>query len=172
MNTESFGFTVLRVVLAVGLLAGLAFAGWRIYSRLPEGDSIVPQTVASESRAQTKLRIVLGDGLSAAVLSSPVELYPFDLTAVQREYQASPQLGKTFDTFLARRMRGVTPVHAPTDPQGRAVVSVGAGSWWLRAAASLASGETIEWRLPMTVQGREQTVELTLENAYEKTKKF
>jgi type II secretory pathway component PulJ len=172
MNTETFGFTVLRVVLALGLLAGLGFAGWRIYSRLPEGDAIVPQTVASEGRAQTRLRIVLGDGLSAAALSSPVELYPFDLTAVQREYQASPQLGKTFDAFLARRMRGVTPVHAPTDPQGRAVVSVGAGSWWLRAAASLASGETIEWRLPMTVQGREQTVELTLENAYERTKKF
>ena len=172
MNTESVGLTILKGTLGLGLLAGLFFAGWRVYSRLPQGDSIVPQTSATAGRAQTRLRIVLGDGLSAASLSSPVELYPFDLTAAQREYQASPQLGKTFDAFLARRMRGVTPVQGPTDPQGRVVVSVGAGNWWLRATASLASGETIEWRLPMAISGREQTIELTLENAYEKTKKF
>ena len=172
MNTESVGMTILKGALALGLLAALFFAGWKIYSRLPESDSIVPRAGASDGRPQTRLRIVLSSGLASASLSSPVELYPFDLTAAQREYQASPQLGKTFDAFLARRMRGVTPVQAPIDSGGHAVASLGAGNWWLRATASLASGETFEWRLPMSVSGREQTVELTLENAYEKTKKF
>jgi hypothetical protein len=172
MNTESVGMTILKGALGLGLLAALFFAGWRIYSRLPESNSIVPRVGAADGRPQTRLQIVLSNGLSAASLSSPVELYPFDLTAAQREYQASPQLGKTFDAFLARRMRGVTPVQAPTDSAGHAFASLGAGNWWLRATASLASGETFEWRLPMSVSGREQTVELTMENAYEKTKKF
>jgi hypothetical protein len=172
VQQQNLAASILKVILALGLVGALFFAGWRIYSRLPVSDSIVPHATAADGRPQTRLRIVLGNGLSAASLNSPVELYPFDLTAVQREYQASPQLGKTFDAFLARRMRGVTPVQAPTDSGGYALASLGAGNWWLRATASLASGETFEWRLPMTVSGREQTVELTMENAYEKTKKF
>lgn len=162
----------MKVVLALGLLAALFFAGWNVYRRLPNDDSDVPLVEATQGRAQTPVSIVLGNGLSGAALNSPVALYPFDLTAAQREYQASPQLGKTFDDFLARRMRGVTPVQAPTDSQGRIVVTLSAGNWWLRANASLSSGEQIEWRLPVTVSAREQTVELTMENAYEKTKKF
>ena len=69
-------------------------------------------------------------------------------------------------------MRGVKPVPAPTDDRGRMLVMIGSGNWWLRATAALAGGETIEWRLPLALSGREQIVELTLENAYEKTKKF
>jgi hypothetical protein len=114
----------------------------------------------------------MGSGLSGALLNSPVELYPFDLTAAQREFQTTPQLGKTFDDFLARRMRGVTPVPAPTDSHGRAAANLSPGNWWLRATALLNSGEKIEWRLPFAVSGHDQTVELTMENAYEKTKKF
>lgn len=172
MHEKNLAASIVKVILALGLVGGLFFAGWKIYRRLPEGDSIVPRAQATDGRAQTQLRIVLGDGLSAASLSSPVELYPFDLTAARREYQASPQLGKTFDAFLARRMRGVTAVQAPTDSGGHIVASLPTGNWWLRATASLASGETIEWRLPMLVSGREQTIELTMENAYEKAKKF
>jgi len=36
----------------------------------------------------------------------------------------------------------------------------------------LTSGEKIEWRLPVKVFGRGQTIELTAENAYERTKTF
>jgi hypothetical protein len=160
------------VALAVGLLAALFFAGWRIYRALPNDDADGAPVAATYGRGNTPVSIVMGSGLSGALLNSPVELYPFDLAAAQREFQTSPQLGKTFDDFLARRMRGVTPVPAPTDGQGRAAANLGAGNWWLRATASLSSGETIEWRLPFAVSGRDQTVELTLENAYEKTKKF
>jgi hypothetical protein len=172
VNKESVGLMILRVALGVGLLTALFLAGWKIYSRLPENDSTLPYAGSTDGRPQIRLSIVLGNALSGASLNSPAELYPFDLTAAQREYQASPQLARTFDDFLARRMRGVKPVPAPTDSRGRMVVMIGSGDWWLRATAGLAGGETIEWRLPLAVSGREQTVELTLENAYEKTKKF
>ncbi len=169
---EGMGVTIIKVVLALALVGGLFFAGWNIYRRLPNEDSVVSRVDAADGRAKTQLRIVLGSGLSGASLNSPVELYPFDLTAAQNEYRASPQLGKTFDDFLARRMHGVTPVPAPTDSQGRVAALLGAGNWWLRATASLGTGETIEWRLPFAVSGSAQTIELSAENAYEKTKKF
>jgi hypothetical protein len=46
------------------------------------------------------------------------------------------------------------------------------GDWWLRATAQLDSGEEIEWRLPLTVSARDQAIELSYENSYERTKKF
>ena len=172
MNKEGIGLKILRVALGVGLLSALFFAGWKIYSALPEDDPIISRPGTINDGPQIKLSIVLGNGLSGASLNSPAELYPFDLTAAQREYQASPQLARTFDDFLARRMRGVKPVPAPTDERGQMLVMIGSGNWWLRATAALTGGETIEWRLPLSISGREQTVELTMENAYEKTKKF
>jgi hypothetical protein len=164
--------SIVKVILALGLVGGLFLAGWNIYRRLPNEDSVVPRIDAADRHAKTQLRIVLGGGLAAAILNSPVELYPFDLTAAQNEYQASPQLGKTFDDFLARRMHGVTPVQAPTDSHGRVVALLSNGNWWLRATAALGNGETLEWRLPFAVSGNAQTIELSAENAYEKTKKF
>jgi hypothetical protein len=172
MPEGNFALSLLKVILALALVGGLSFAGWRIYRALPNENAGGSPRAATYGRGNTPVSIVMGSGLSGAVLNSPVELYPFDLTAAQREFQTTPQLGKTFDDFLARRMRGVTPVPAPTDSHGRAAANLGAGNWWLRATASLNSGETIEWRLPFAVSGNEQTVELTLENAYEKTKKF
>ena len=46
------------------------------------------------------------------------------------------------------------------------------GDWWLHAFASLDTGETIEWRLPVVIKDRNETIELSRENAYERTKKF
>ena len=69
-------------------------------------------------------------------------------------------------------MKGLAPVRAPLDEKGRAVAKLSEGNWWLRATTALASGEQIEWRLPINISGRGQTVELTMENAYERTKKF
>ena len=69
-------------------------------------------------------------------------------------------------------MQGVTPVRAQPDSNGRAVAQLSEGNWWLRAAASFANGERLEWRLPVSVSKQGQTVELTVENAYEHTKKF
>ena len=164
--------SILEAVFAVALVGGLFLAGWKIYRRLPADDSAVPSVDRRDGRAKTQLRVILDSGLANASLNSPVELFPFDLTAAQNEYQATPQLGKTFDDFLARRMHGVTPVAAPTDSHGRATALLSSGNWWLRAHAVLSNGETIEWRLPFAVSGIAQTIELSAENAYEKTKKF
>lgn len=163
---------LIKVFLALALLAALFLTGWNIYRRLPTDHSVIARLDAADGRAKSQLRIILNEGLSNASLNSPVELYPFDLTAAQNEYQASPQLGKTFDDFLARRMHGVTPVPAPTDSHGRVVALLSSGNWWLRATAVLGNGETLEWRLPFAVSGSAQTIELSAENAYEKTKKF
>jgi hypothetical protein len=128
--------------------------------------------VVSDSRAATSLTVILGRDLTGATMNSPVEIYPFDLVAAQREFQATPHLAKQFDDFLLRRMHGITPVKATTDSEGRALATLSEGNWWLRATASLSVGETVEWRLPVNVAGPQQTVELTMENAYERTKKF
>ena len=115
---------------------------------------------------------MLGRDSTGATMNSPIEIYPFDLVAAQREFQATPHLAKQFDDFLLRRMHGITPVKTTTDDAGRAVATLSEGNWWLRATAALSGGEAIEWRLPVNVAGSEQTVELTMENAYERTKKF
>ena len=127
---------------------------------------------ATDSRAETKLTVVLRNDITGATMNSPVEIYPFDLVAAQREFQATPHLARQFDDFLLRRMHGITPVKATAGNDGRAVATLSEGNWWLRATAALSGGETIEWRLPVNVAGQQQTVELTMENAYERTKKF
>ena len=167
--------TAIKLLLALALVAGLCVAGWSVYRRLPNDAAAArPRTnvEATYGRATTPLKIVLGNGLTDGKLNSPVELYPFDYAAAQREYRASPKLAKQFDDYLARRLRGVSAVTAEPDGQGRVVVVLSQGNWWLRAMAGLTNGEIVEWRLPIVISSKEQTVELTTENAYERTKKF
>ena len=157
--------------------AETAIAFTVFYHRLAQGahinDAVAAMNVAAaDSRAETKLTVILRTDIAGATMNSPIEIYPFDLVAAQREYQATPHLARQFDDFLLRRMHGITPVKATTDNAGRAMAALSGGNWWLRATASSSRGETIEWRLPINVAGREQTVELTMENAYERTKKF
>lgn len=164
--------TAVKTILGLSLVGALLLAGWSVYRRLPSDNAGATNAGKTYGEETTPLRIVLSNGITDARLNSPVELYPFDLLAAQREYEASPKLGKQFDDFLARRMKGVTPVKAETDQQGRAFVMLSPGNWWLRAVAGFTNGEQLEWRLPLNISGREQTVELTAENAYERTKKF
>jgi hypothetical protein len=169
---ESLAVAIVKAILGVALVGGMFVAGWNVYRRLP-GDGAEPMNVtASDSRAETRVTVMLRSEITGATLNSLVEIYPFDLVAAQREFQTSPHLARQFDDFLLRRMHGLTPVKATTDNKGRALAILSEGNWWLRATASLSGGETIEWRLPVKVAGREQTVELTMENAYERTKKF
>ena len=169
---ESFTVAVVKITLGVALVGGLCGAGWNVYRRLPSDGSAAMNTTATDSRAETRVTVVLRSDITGAALDSPVRIYPFDLVAAQREFQATPHLARQFDDFLLRRMHGITPVKATTDNAGRAVATLSEGNWWLQATASLSGGETIEWRLPINVAGREQTVELTMENAYERTKRF
>ena len=171
MAKESLAIAVVKITLGVALVGGMCGAGWNVYRRLPGDGAAAMNFAATDSGAETELTVMLRNDITGATLNAPVEIYPFDLVAAQREFQATPHLAKQFDDFLLRRMHGITPVKT-TDNAGRAVATLREGNWWLRATASLSGGETIEWRLPVNVAGQKQTIELTMENAYERTKKF
>ena len=78
--------------------------------------------------------------------------------------------GKRFDDFLSERMKGRNTVTARLDKQGQTTLLVNPGNWWLHAL--LAGDEQLEWRLPVTVGTRKQTVELTSDNVYTRTRSF
>jgi hypothetical protein len=161
---------IVKVLLAVALIATLFFAGWRVYRRLPADPP--EQTFAVDRNIGEALRVVVRNRVANSTLHSPLELYHFDLVAARREYEASPRLAKQFDDFLARRMHDISPVKAEVNGNGHAVALLSAGDWWLHATASLDTGERIEWRLPVAVTDRDQAIDLSFENAYERTKKF
>jgi CRP-like cAMP-binding protein len=160
---------ILRIVLAIGLLVSLCYAGWKIYRRLPADSN---QVTAIDSSGKPTLRVVVRNRVANATLRSPVELYHFDLAAARREYEASPRLAKQFDDFLLRRMHDLTPVKAEVSGDGLAVAMLSGGDWWLHASASSDGGEKIEWRLPIVVADHDQAIDLSPANAYERTKEF
>jgi hypothetical protein len=169
VTSSSFLLLVVRILLAIALLGGLFYAGYRIYQRLPADSS----SITSEYNAPLSgTRIVVRNTIRNATLHSPVELYHFDLSAARREFDESPRLAKQFDDFLSRRMHDVVPVKAQVTNDGIASTLLSQGDWWLRAIAQLDTGEEIEWRLPVTVRNRDQAIELSFENSYERTKKF
>jgi hypothetical protein len=166
---SSFPMLVVRILLALALLGGLFYAGYTIYERLPADSS----SITSDYNAPLSgTRVVVRNTIRNATLHSPVELYHFDLPPARREFDESPRLAKQFDDFLARRMHDVSPVKAEVTNDGVASTLLSQGDWWLRAVAQLDTGEEIEWRLPLTVSARDQAIELSYENAYERTKRF
>jgi hypothetical protein len=169
-NRNNTLLLVIKVFLAITLIATLFFAGRRIYHRLPAEPA--NQAVFAEGRGQPALQLVVRNKIAGATLRSPLEFFHFDLAAARREYEASPRLARQFDDFLVRRMHDVKPVKADVNGEGYAVAQLWAGDWWLRAYATLNSGEEIEWRLPLALSPRDHSIELSLENVYERTKKF
>lgn len=160
------GFAIL--VLQAGLIVLLVGAGWLIYRQLPTSAS----DVRSDQGATTTLQIVIRqppDGVGPA-LDVAVSLYPVDIVAVRHEFFTEPRVGKRFEDFLKERMKGRAPVNARLDKQGNGAVSLAPGSWWLHA--TLSGDEQLEWRLPVTVVGTRQTIELTPQNAYTRSKTF
>ena len=159
----------LAAALRVLLLMALVGAGWRIYQRLPADEA--PDEAARSSRPTT-LRIVLrrasADG--ATLTDTGVRLYSVDTAAVWREFVSEHRPGVRFEDFLNSRMQGRPPLTARLDANGQAFIAVSPGRWWIHA--TLNGAEEITWRLPINVSGREQTVELTPDNAYMRTKSF
>ena len=158
------GLTI--VVLQAGLIFVLVGAGWLIYRRLPEGAAQV------DSAERTSLQIIIkqtpdsvGQSLDVAV-----SLYPVDIIAVRHEFFTETRPGKRFEDFLKERMKGRAPVNARLDKQGSGLVLLAPGSWWLHATIS--GDEQLEWRLPVTVTGTKQVIELTPQNAYTRSKTF
>lgn len=157
----------MTIGLRSALIVALLGAGWFIYSRLPYS----PQTQTPASEGKTTLQIVVrGSDISDEALDITVEIYPIDIIAVRHEYFTERRAGKRFDDFLSERMKGRTPVTARLDKQGQTSVGLYPGNWWLHAL--LAGEEELEWRLPITVTGNKQTIELTSENVYTRARSF
>ena len=160
-------------LLRVALLAALIWVGWSVYHNLPGGgggDAL--ERDATGQSGETSLLIVLrrSAAASGAAVNIPVELYPIDVAAVQREFRFEPRPGMRFEDFLRQRMQGRTPVKARLDERGQTVVMVTPGKWWVHAV--LSDSQHVEWRVPVNVSGRQQTVELTSGNVYARTKSF
>ena len=165
LKPDSILYRFVTLGLRLALVLGLFAAGWLVYITLPHGSDERPRSVNT-----TNLEIVLQPGVGRAALDVPVQLYPIDLVAVRHEYFAERRAGKRFEDFLKERMNGRTPVNAQLDAQGRAALLISPGNWWVHAL--LPGEEDLEWRLPVTVTGQKQTIELTPQNAYTRAKSF
>ena len=154
------------LALQAALIFVLVGAGWVIYRRLPEG------AAQTESAQRTTLQILIKQTPDSAgqSLDVAVSLYPVDIIAVRHEFFTETRPGKRFEDFLKERMKGRSPVNARLDKQGSGSVSLPPGSWWLHA--TLSGDEQLEWRLPVTVTGTKQLIELTPQNAYTRSKTF
>jgi hypothetical protein len=154
-------------VLQVSLILVLAGAGWLIYRQLPESSN----DVRSNNRTTT-LEIFIRQPPESVgpALDVAVSLYPVDIVAVRHEFFTEQRPGKRFEDFLKERMKGRSPINARLDKQGQGAVMLAPGSWWLHATVS--GDEQLEWRLPVTVAGTKQVVELTPQNAYTRSKTF
>jgi len=89
---------------------------------------------------------------------------------VKHEYFTEPRPGKRLEDFVKERMKGRSPINTHLDKQGQGSVTLAPGSWWLHA--TLSGDEQLEWRLPVTVTGAKQVIELTPQNAYTRSKTF
>ena len=158
------GLTIVALQAVMILL--LVGAGWLIYRQLPEGATRV------ESSEQTTLQIFIKQTSESVgpALDVAVSLYPVDIIAVRHEFFTETRPGKRFEDFLKERMKGRSPVNARLDKQGYGSVLLPTGSWWLHA--TLSGDEQLEWRLPVTVTGTKQVIELTPQNAYTRSKTF
>src|SRR5947207_6504844 len=166
--TSAISFRGLVIfALQAALVLVLLGAGWLIYRRLPDSGS----DLKSDQRTTT-LQIVIRQAPESAgpSLDVAVSLYPVDIVAVRHEFFTEPRTGKRFEDFLKERMKGRSPVSARLDKQGRGTVVLTPGNWWLHA--KLSGDEDLEWRLPVSVTGPKQTVELTPQNAYTRSRTF
>ncbi len=168
MKSPSISFHLLALALRLALLAALGTAGWMVYSKLPDTG---PSSSVSTTR-QTTLHILLQPPADMASVSRDIaiEISPVDIVAVRNEFFVEPRAGQRFDEFLNQRMQGRDLINARLDTQGKTSVSVPPGNWWLHAI--LAGEENLEWRLPLSLNGGKQTIELTSQNAYTRSKSF
>jgi hypothetical protein len=162
---ETFAYRFLTSILRLALLVGIFAAGWLVYSQLPSHD-----TNKQKSSGGINLQIALQAGLKGTALDIPIELYPIDVVAARHEYFAERRAGKGYYDFLKERMNGRSPINARLDMQGQTNLTVAPGEWWIHAI--LPGDEDLEWRLHVNVAGQKQTVELTPDNAYTRTKSF
>jgi hypothetical protein len=173
MKTTSISYNLLTLFLRAALVVALFASGWLIYSKLPHENSPGLKINNGETVLQIVLRPPVNGETDALDIS--VEFYPFDIVAARHEYFTERRAGKGYDDFmnerlLNERMKGRAKVTARLDKQGQGVVALSSGSWWLHA--QLAGEEDLVWRLHLDVAGPRQTVELTPQNIYTRTRSF
>ena len=168
MKVGSLSYNLLTLFLRAALVVGLFASGWLIYSKLPHENSPNLKVNNGETQLQIVLRPSVNGGSDALDIS--VEFYPYDIVAARHEYFTERRAGTSLDDFRNERMKGRAPVAARLDKQGQGVVALSAGSWWLYA--KLAGEENLEWQLHLDVAGPRQTVELTPQNIYTRTRSF
>jgi hypothetical protein len=168
VKTTSLSYNLLALSLRAALVVALVVSGWLIYSKLPSQDSSKLQAGNAETTLQIVLRPPVHNGSDA--LDIPVELYPFDIVAARHEYFTERRAGKSYPDFMKEHMKGRTTVAARLDKRGQTSVVISSGSWWLHA--QLPGEENLEWRLPLNIAGLKQTVELTPQNIYTRTRSF
>ena len=154
------------VFLRVALVAVLVGLGLLIYRQLPD----YAGRVADSSTTDVQILLRSVPDVGATGLDVPIDIYPIDIVAVRHEFFTEPRAGKRFEDFLKERMKGRSPVNSKLDRQGRGTVSLTPGNWWLHA--KLSGDEEVEWRLPLIITGDKQTIELTPQNAYTRSKSF
>jgi hypothetical protein len=147
----------------------LVVAGWSIYRHLPD-DVVITKTAAQE--AETALHISLRGSATGDELPSnvKVELFPIDVIAARNEFFSERRPGMRLEEFLSERMGNRAPVEGRFDRNGEATLMVKPGPWWVHA--TLPGELNIEWRLRINVSGSRQSVELTPDNAYTRTRSF
>lgn len=168
MTNPGIIFRLVTLVLQAALVLGLFSAGWMIYQRLPAHVANPTEEPASDTQIQLVMRP--GPQMAGVALNVPVEFSPVDIVAVRNEYFTERRAGKPFPDFVTERSNGRRAVVARLDPGGRAQLNVGPGNWWVHA--TLVGEEDLEWRLPVNISGPKQTIELTPQNAYTRTKSF
>jgi hypothetical protein len=166
-NSSNLYRNIVIGLLRALLILALIGAAWFFYHRLP----INKAARQSNEPGETLLKIVLKrtSDKEANSMSIPIELYPIDVSAAQREFLSEHRPGQRFEDFLAQRMKAEAP-KTELDQQGQTIIKIKPGKWWIHA--SFNGAQELIWRLPINVSGREQTVELTPENIYTRTKRF
>jgi hypothetical protein len=154
-------------LLQAALVVGFATGVWLIYRGLPLSTKPTENEVGSTT---LQIAIERPSDTQAVALDVEVKIFPVDLVAVNHEFFSEPSVGKRFDDFLKERMKGKAPIITLLDKQGRGSVKLAPGNWWLHA--KLSGDEELEWRLPLTVSGPNQSLQLNSQNAYTRSKAF
>ena len=154
-------------LLQAALVVGFATGVWLIYRGLPLSTKPTENEVGSTT---LQIAIERPSDTQAVALDVEVKIFPVDLVAVNHEFFSEPSVGKRFDDFLKERMKGKAPIITHLDKQGRGSVKLAPGNWWLHA--KLSGDEELEWRLPLTVSGPNQSLQLNSQNAYTRSKAF
>jgi len=166
MTVSIYRGVVIRLLQAA-LVVGFATGVWLIYRGLPLSTKPTENEVGSTT---LQIAIERPSDTQAVALDVEVKIFPVDLVAVNHEFFSEPSVGKRFDDFLKERMKGKAPIITHLDKQGRGSVKLAPGNWWLHA--KLSGDEELEWRLPLTVSGPNQSLQLNSQNAYTRSKAF